>query len=59
MRTYSSAYDVIIEACREADKLGNPMWLEDIIDLAIDVAPELMDSEEWLKLCGKLEQENY
>jgi hypothetical protein len=35
------------------------MWLEDIIDLAIDVAPELMDSEEWLKLCGKLEQENY
>ena len=48
MKTYSSAYDVILEACREADKLGNPMWLEDIIDLAIDVAPELMDSEEWI-----------
>jgi len=59
MKTYSSAYDVIIEACREADKMGNPAWLEDIIDLAIDVAPELMDSEEWLLLTTKLTEEKY
>ena len=59
MKPFGDVDDVIIKACRESDNLGNPMWLEDLIDVAIDHAPELLDSEEWLELMNKLKEEKY
>jgi hypothetical protein len=39
--------------------MGNPAWLEDLIDVAIDYAPELLEPEEWVALMDKLKEENY
>lgn len=59
MKVFGDVDDIIIKACRESDKIGNPAWLEDLIDVAIDYAPELLEPEEWLALMDKLKEENY
>lgn len=59
MKVFGDVNDIICNACRESDKIGNPAWLEDLIDVALDHAPELLEPEEWASLTSKLEQENY
>lgn len=59
MKVFGDVNDIICNACRESDTLGNPMWLEDLIDVALDHAPELLEPEEWASLKSKLEEEKY
>ena len=59
MKVFGDVDDIIINACLESDKIGNPDWLEYLIDVAIDYAPELLEPEEWLALMNKLKEEKY
>lgn len=51
--------NTVIEACRHSDRLSNPQWLEDLIDVGIEYAKQSLEPEEWAALSTKLEEENY
>ena len=49
----------IIVACKESDKMGNPPWLEDLIDMSINDAINWLEPEAYEAMAEKIREEKY
>lgn len=49
----------VYKACRGSDAMGNPIWLDELIDLAITYLQTDLDPEEWEEMRTKITKGDY